>query len=366
VKLAPFLVAVAVAGTAAMGVHAEPGDVERIAAAGETLLAAGDLAGAEAAFERGSALTHSAELETSLVRTYLQGGQYRRALAFAAHAAGAHREYPRAAALYAWLLYLGGQQLVAGHTLDAVPAVFGADEHLNSVRESLARQQPIAAGPLLEPPARLAPYSTSSPTPAAVVGSATLVDGGRRALALAEGIDTATEVWVRNGLGETVRAVLERRHMVAGVELALLRLDIALPAPVDLASAGRAPFAGSVAYAVAFMSTPHAAQPAWPLLRLGFVGRAATTNDLPSLGIIDQPLGARGGPVFDAAGRLVGIHALARDGSERLVAAASLPPELASFGIASLAAPTPRMALDLLYERSLLLALQVVVSAPHD
>ena len=62
----------------------------RVLAEGEQRLAAGDAAGAEAAFDRAAGAAHDHDVEISLVRAYMQAGDYRRALAFAAHAAGAH------------------------------------------------------------------------------------------------------------------------------------------------------------------------------------------------------------------------------------------------------------------------------------
>jgi len=71
--------------------------------------------------------------------------------------------------------------------------------------------------------------------------------------------------------------------------------------------------------------------------------------------------------VFDAAGRLAGIAIGSDDGRDRLVPVSTLEPLLGQvFGTPSTSGPTPRMALDLLYERSLLLTLQVIVEGPSD
>ena len=70
-------------------------------AEGEMHLAVGDVEEAQAAFDRAASLRHGADIEVSLVRTYMQAGEYRRALAFGAHAAGAHTDFPAATALYA-------------------------------------------------------------------------------------------------------------------------------------------------------------------------------------------------------------------------------------------------------------------------
>ena len=72
--------------------------------AAEAALARGDTEAALAGFERAAGMLHAPDTEMGLVRSQMQAGQYRRALAFAAHTAGAHLEAPAASALYAWLL----------------------------------------------------------------------------------------------------------------------------------------------------------------------------------------------------------------------------------------------------------------------
>jgi len=60
---------------------------------GEAKLAAGDASGAQQAFEAATQIVHAADVELGLVRSYMQAGDYRRALSFSAHAAGAHRTW---------------------------------------------------------------------------------------------------------------------------------------------------------------------------------------------------------------------------------------------------------------------------------
>ena len=297
-----------------------------------------------------------------VVRAYMQAGAYRRALAFVAHTAGAHGENRAATALYAWLLHAGGQQQVARRLLETALATAANDPTLRGVAEQLASSWPVAADELLVPPLRLAPYAFGAPASGSVVTSATLIDAGRRALAPGSLVPSGAgrEMWVRNALGNTVAATVERRLDVAGLELALLELEAPLPMPEDLVAAARPPFAGSVGYAAAFASTMNA-EPAWPLLRLGFFGRSAAAVELPLLGI-DIP-GGSGGPAFDDAGRFVGVALPADDASQRLATVAALPEDVRSLlGALSSGGPTPRSAMDITYERALLMTLQVIVA----
>jgi hypothetical protein len=79
------------------------------------------------------------------------------------------------------------------------------------------------------------------------------------------------------------------------------------------------PFPGAPA-----MSIQHArsdtALPAWPWLHHGFLGAADATG-ARRLGI-DLPPGAHGGPVFDSAGRWIGLALSAARGGPAPVAAA--------------------------------------------
>ncbi len=158
-----------------------------------------------------------------------------------------------------------------------------------------------------------------------------------------------------------MRGSLEKQIDATGLALSVLRLERALPMPAELLAAARAPFAGSIGYAVEYATTPGAAQPAWPQMRLGFFGRAPSQEAAPLLGI-ELPTGARGGPVFDVAGRFAGIAVRGPDEADRLVDSAVLESRLgAVFGAPQGTPPSPRVAQDLLYERALLLALQVIV-----
>ena len=325
---------------------------------GEARLAAGDTDAAQQAFDNAALIVHAADIELGLVRTYMQVGEYRRALTFGSHAAGAHREFPGGMALYAWLLHVGGQERAAARMLDEAIARAPADPALLQAKLALSSPEPRIEGVLMAPPLRLAPYAASAAVSAGahVVSNAVLMGDGRHVLAPASAALDGRRLWVRNGLGRTSSATLLQR---LDDGLALLQLDEPLDPPLAVTLVPTAPFAGSPSYALAFTATDHA-RPAWPMLRQGFFARTIEVEVLPPLGI-DLPHGPRGGPVFDRTGRLAGVAVSAADGGDRLVPASkfahlyagtsSTPPRTAG------AAP---ISVDALYESALRSALQLI------
>ena len=339
--------------------------------AGEQLLSQGDVQAARQAFDRAAMMLHAADTEAALVRTHMQAGEYRQALAFGARAAGAHRrEWPAGTALYAWLLQVGGQGVVAQRMLDEAPVLAPDDAALLAAQAQLARPWPQASGPLALP-LQVAPYAVGAAVPpgARVVGSALLLASGTAALAPAALLRTAAlrpdQVWLRNGLGDTVAAQVEQPDEALG--LVLLRLAAPLPA-VAMMPVVHDPFAGAPASMVEFGTADGALAAAWPLLRQGFFSRV-TAADGPRLLGIAAPAGPRGGPVFDAAGRLAGIAIAAADGQDRLVPASAL---LLHFGPAWIGNTTrssgvvatgpARAEVDVVYERALRSVLQVLLA----
>ena len=183
---------------------------------------------------------------------------------------------------------------------------------------------------------------------------------------------------MRNGLGQSTTAVVdtagdaparELRRALAGLGVAVLRLDTALPfdAAGD-APAPQDPFAGSPGFVVEYAVGDAVAAPAWPWLRQGFLGGLAG-NGTRLLGI-DLPGGPHGGLVLDARGRVAGLSLpgprgvasfvpvsmwRALDGSSDDRVAPS-PPTAGPTSPGGLALPA-----DAAYERGLRLALQVLV-----
>ena len=341
---------------------------------GETALVRLDVNAALDAFERATLILHAADTEIALVRSYMQGGDYRRALAFGAHTAGAHLDVIGGATLYAWLLHVGGQPAIAQRLLTASEARLPGNPVVAAVQQQLRSGKPVAAGPMLMPPTRLAPYGDAKglPDTAQVVGTALLLQSGTGALLPLSLLPRSGKLWLRNGLGQLVKAKVDKR--LNDLKVALVRLDGPLPTPDDVLVAPGDAFPGSAGFAVEYVSTPDAA-PAWPVLRTGFLGGGVGDSGERLLGI-DMPAGPRGGPVFDGTGRLIGLAlqgptGAAATGDDRLVPVAQLRKALrgglAGEQLTAQDAPDPtgsrpRGLVDKIYENSLKSSLQVITA----
>jgi tetratricopeptide (TPR) repeat protein len=329
----------------------------------ESELAAGSIEQARDLFEQAAAMQHAADIEIGILRTQMQAGEYRRALAFAAHTAVAHPEVGAGAVLYAWLLHLGGQDAFARQTLERARTRLPGDAGLQRAADRIAAGMTGGGDSQAAPIDRLAPYAVGAvlPPQARVVGGALLLGDGRRAIApLASLAADAAQapIWLRDGLGHTVRAEIAASD--PGNGLALLRLATPLAEPPGWALAPREAFPGSPGFAIGF-ARGDSADPAWPRLDIGFIGMPLPGSEQRSLGIA-VPVGSSGAPVVDNAGRLVGIALPPEaDGRARLggvvaiaaLAGLALPPGSAS------ASPLP---VDELYERGLRTALQLITA----
>lgn len=328
----------------------------QLLARGESALLKVDVEKAIEAFDEAAAILHAADTEMGLVRAYMQGGEYRRATAFVAHTAQAHREVPGAAALYAWLLYVGGHGTDAKRILNEAERLFPRDAALALTRRQLDSGAPIATGALLKTPARLAPFGPAPGLPATsyVVGSGVLIDGGKRALVPLSTLNKATTVWLRDGLGRFSRGTVASRSagLLAVVQLAN---PIAIGGGSTVASGD--PFPGSPAFTIEYAATADA-MPSWPLLSAGFIGPAGGDGQR-HLGIEVKP-GPRGGPVFNIAGQLIGIAVSGGgDGNDLLVPVSQLRDLI---GPAVGAPLGPRMPADQIYELALRNTVQVIVA----
>ena len=351
--------------------------------AGESALARLDVNTALDALERAALILHAADTEITLVRAYMQAGDYQRALAFGAHTAGSHLDVIGGATLYAWLLHVGGQPALAQRMLSASESRMPGHRLVAAVQQQLQSNQPVATGQLLTPPTRLAPYGNTLglPDKARVVGSALLLQSGTGALLPLSLLPRSGKLWLRNGLGQLVKAQPEKRF--ADLNVALVRLDSPLPVPEELLVAPGEAFPGSLGFAVEYVSTSDAA-PAWPVLRSGSLGSAEGDSDEQLLGI-DMPAGPRGGPVFDSFGRLVGLAlpASARAAGAAGAAGAEKAPDnklvpvsqlrkalreaVASEQLSVQSVPSPsgprlRGLVDRIYEASLKSSLQVITA----
>lgn len=336
---------------------------------GESALSKLQLDAASRAFEGAALMAHSADSEIGLVRTYMQSGAYRRALAFCAHTAGAHLDAVEGSALYAWLLHMGGQAGIAQLLLIDTQARVPGNPLLKSVQRQLRSGKPKATPDLLVLPYRMAPYGAAKALPpnARVAGSGLLLQDGKHALVPLNLVPHSAKLWLRNGLGQLAEARLEQ-PLTGGV--ALLSLSRALPVPENMLISGATAFPGSVGFAVEYVPTVDSA-PAWPLLRSGFLGGVSVGMNERKLGI-EMPAGPRGGPVFDAAGRLIGLALPASAGlSDRLVSISELVHALGSgsgkgapvrLDTTAPAGAAPTAAVDMIYETSLKATLQVITA----
>ncbi len=316
-----------------------PAERQRLVAQGEACLAAGAVDCARRAFEQAALIAHAADIEIGIVRAQMQAGEYRQALAFAAHTAGAHRESPSGRRLYAQLLRQGGQIVLAQRLLDDV----GTGE--------------AAPGRPVEGDAGFAPYPVgdAAPPQARVIGSAVLLPDGRQAVTSQGLVGTGTPTWLRDGLGRTVRAELVRSDTGSG--LALLQLARPL-GPTGMALAARDPFPGVPGYVVAFAPSTSAAA-AWPQLSPGFLGRYRPGGGDRWLGI--DNIDSEGAPVFDGGGQLAGISLPAgTDGRLRLGSIGALRALAGYAPDGAPALPARRAPVDEIYEQALRSALQVL------
>jgi hypothetical protein len=328
-------------------------------AAGERALAEGDTEAASTLFERAGFIKHAADAELGLIRTYMQQGEYRRALAFAAHTAGAHPDVAAGNGLYAWLLHLGAQQQIARLLLERARVRLPGDPLLADTEALLKSPEPRPGKSLLQVPARFAPFSPAStvlPPAARVMASGLLVRDGKAVLTAFEPLEAREAPWVRDGIGRVAAARTVRRHDGLGIAELLLLEPLVSP---GLELPPRDGFAGSPVYLIEFVAGP-ASLPAWPFLRIGFLGQPSDQAGLYGLGI-EVPAGPRGGPVFNAAGHLAGLSLADAAGRDRLVAASRLRQILGDAVPTAAAHSRPaNIPADELYERALRLVVQVI------
>jgi len=315
--------------------------------AGEAALARGDALGATLAFMRAANREHALDVELGIVRSQMQAGRYREAFAFAAHTAGAHRESPHGAVLYAWLLAAGGQAAVARGVLAQAATRHRDDALLADAEQAIGRA--IAAPSMLRPPLRVAPYSAGALPPSARVAGAGVRLSGTLALAPSQALVHARRVWTRDSLGRVEAANVERELAPLGIVV----LQLAGVTRPGLSLAARDPFPGSPAMAVGHV--PNGGdEAAWPWLHHGFLGTPDAAGQR-RLGI-ELPSGPRASAVFDAHGRWIGVAT-----DPYLLPPSALREHLG----AALAEPQPaaaaRMPSDAVYELGLSVALQVLV-----
>lgn len=362
--VARCLLAFAAAAASGLG-HADPGgDYHGLVEQGEQALRRNDPTAAVRAYERAAALRHEAVAEWGLVRSWMQAGEYRRALAFSAHAAGAHTGLVEGAGLYAWLLHIGGQTVIAQQTLAAALLRQPDNAVLLATAARLRGPASVPDAHLLEGATRQAPHTGAAlPPTARAVGSGLLLPGGAGALVPADTVTDASALWLRDAQGRTVAARAVRTLPELGLaELALdapLR-DVAPPWPV----AQRDAFAGSPQMVVGFAAPADAPLfAAWPVLQTGFLGRWQA-GPAYSLGTELAGPTAQGGPVFDRSGRLIGVALRGGAAGASLLAASALSNAWPQAFVPA-PADAPQLSPDIVYERAMAMVVQVVAQ-PHD
>jgi hypothetical protein len=326
----------------------------------------GDASQALDDFERAAMMLHAADAELGLIRSAMQDGQYRRALAFCAHTAGEHTDDAEGSALYAWLLRIGGQGELASRVLEQARANAPDDPVAAAVQAAFRTSPPVASGVLLQPLHRMAPWAPGSlpsapPATAHFVSNGVLVDDGASAvvpLPMAAAVPHA-RVWVRNGLGQSAQADLDAGDAtLAARGLMRLKLRQSLPVGASRQAAGRAPFAGSPGFAMQFGD---ASAPAWPMLTQGFLGTLIDDGEVRRVGFAATP----GAAILDAHGALVGITLAGADGAATWLPLAAAPASPAAAATPELHAGLTLTAPDAAYEAGLRRALQVLVDAPR-
>ena len=360
-------VLLALAGAVLAGAaNADPGgDFHGLVALGEQALRANDAGAALRHYERAAALRHVAEAEWGMVRSWMQAGNYRRALAFAAHAAGAHPDVVEGAGLYAWLLHIGGQPALAQQTLAEARQRDPGNALLVATAERLRDPALAPDVRLLDGATRQGPHAADAvrlPSSARAAGSGILLPAGRLAFVPAEAVADAASLWLRDARGRISAAHVTR--VLPELGLAELTLDTALLDPGEaidaLAVAPRDAFPGSPELAVAFAAPVDApAVPLWPLLRTGFVG-GWIDGALYRLGTDLDGADTHGGPVFDQNGRLIGVALRGPDGAPRLLATSALR-VVWPRAFADAAPDAPRLSPDAVYERAMDVVVQLIV-----
>lgn len=326
----------------------------------EKALAAGNADAAASAFETAVSIVHAPDAELALVRSHMQAGHYRQALASGAHTAGAHKEEAEGAALYVWLLYLGGQEAAARRILLDAQLRSPGNAMLAQAQRWIGSGASPSSAPQSAVPA-FTPYSVPAlaVAAAAMSGSGVLIDGGHYALAPLASVAHASRIWLRNGLGQLRKATVETKFNSDG--LALLRLEQPLPMADGFMAAGRDPFPGSLVYSTEYPMVRNS-RPEWPVLRHGFLETPLGEGREKGFGITLSK-GPRGGPVFDASAALAGIAMSWPDGEDKLLPIGRIRQALGD-RIGAVAPPMKgqRLAIEQVYENAMRTTLQVLTA----
>jgi hypothetical protein len=348
---------------------------------GRAALRAGQVDEALARFAHAADLEHSAQVEQHLLRAHMQGGHYRRALAFAAHVAQAH-DSPSGAAWHAHLLALGGQQALATQAQARVAALAAAHNagHGHDHSHALVDDESNSDNPETWGPA------VQGDTPSAqaqLVSAGTLLADGKHVLVPAALLPMHGRVWVRDGLGQTreARRVIPSTNtnnvlMPQAQGVAVLMIADPLTGVPSLTAAQQPAHAGAPALVMRHAAQP-GAQATWPQMHTQFLAMPQPPAHTPSVARPSRPA-LPGGPVFDVRGAWLGVTVPGVRDDVLLLAAAmdvvmltgalSDPAQaqpVATPTVVNSTARASRMPLDELYERAMRNTVQVIVDRPR-
>jgi hypothetical protein len=249
-------------------------------------------------FEKAALIAHVSEVEVGIVRAHMQTGNFQRALAFCAHASGAHFDEPAPSLLYAHLLKISGQTTHAEKLMNDCQVRFG--RNISSIASS-----------------KLMPYSdaTGLPSTAKMIASGLSLPGDKHvafpSTAIANGVK---KFWVRSSSGFLSEAILQStdsKPQGTQPNLAILQLKRSVKKKNDqpLMIASKAAFPGSVAFGVMFK---HGLTLNWPSLFSGFIGgpiEGRSNRRQVDISEQTQPIGAT---VFDQTGAAIGLMVLVK------------------------------------------------------
>lgn len=258
---------------------------------GNKALRNGDAAKAQQAFERAAGARHDPKIEIGLIQSFMAQGMYKRALNFASHTAGAHDDEPDAAALYSWLLYIGGQIGVARSLVTRALLIHRSHPLLIAIERRMSAKVKVEDR-FWMPPAFMRPAAISAPgfevVPArsVCVGTALLTGNENTAEFYSQHLKPAPfagEVfWLRSGLG-----YVQRARVISGLQDSFVtRLELSKPIRFAglITRSSRQIFPGSVFLSMHFDQT-NRSNPAWPIMRSNFVG-VATADQWTNVGAI--------------------------------------------------------------------------------
>jgi hypothetical protein len=295
-------------------------------------------------FEKAALIVHASEVEVGIVRAHMQAGNFQRALAFCAHASGAHLDEPAPSLLYAHLLKVSGQTTYAEKLMNDFHVRFGKDV---STFASV----------------KLTPYSDSAglPVNAKMIASGLSLPGDKHvafpSTAIANGVK---KFWVRSSSGFLSEATLQStsdKLQSNQPTLAILQLkrSVTVKRTQPLAIATKPAFPGSVAFSVTFKRSLALN---WPSLSSGFIGGPVEGRSNRRQVDISEQSQSIGATVFDQTGAAIGLMVLVKS-TLQLIPLSELGLD---FTNAEQSTARPKLATDQVYQVALNNLVQVIGS----